>query len=120
MCLLSAVLGEFIVAPQNTLAQEGSRVIFNCTNNDTASHYTPYSTSWQFQPITSSYANPVAYCTDGYHHTSPGYSVEHSEIYSCNLILRNVTLNQAGLYTCNSGYTPSAVSQLIVIGKYNK
>jgi len=120
MCLLSAVLGYFTVAPQNTLAQEGSSVRFNCTNNDTAFLCSPYSSSWQFQPITSRYANPVASCSDYYRPPSPGYSVQQSNVNTCNLVLVNVTIDQAGLYTCSSMYTPPSASKLIVIGKCNK
>ena len=109
--------GDFPNSPENVAAREGSQAIFNCTRNFM------FQINWQFYPLSGNNVVTVASCPNAYYGPSPGYYTEniseaaYANVMSCNLILPNVTIDQAGLYQCSTYNDGPVAAQLTVIGK---
>ena len=112
------VTGRIINPPSNAVAEVGGQAIFNCTSDTTAQ-------SWIFSTNREEYETStgqtiVAGCivqtgfTSDYEVDRPGGTNN-----VCNLVIRTVSVQQAGVYTCSDDAPgPSAI--LTVIGRYNR
>jgi len=103
----AVVIQSQTIGPANVMVTQGDNELLTCSSNGIDST----SFNWQFTPLGGIMGPVVQACSSL---SPPRYEVQSGTNF-CNLIISNVTSDQAGLYTCQPfGAGPSA-SSLIVL-----
>ena len=102
-------------SPLNAVAEVGQQAIFNCTSDTTLQNWI---LSTKREDLGTTESKTIVYGCVVQSGFSNHYEVDRpgGNIDTCNLIVKDTTIQQAGIYTCTDiAVGPSAI--LTVIGK---